>query len=71
MNFKKLDLEDKDLIEKYIYPYKFLSCENSFLTLYIWKDACDIQYAMYTQHGRQPGGESPLLGLISPTTSLR
>ncbi|GIM29986.1 hypothetical protein CPJCM30710_26520 [Clostridium polyendosporum] len=47
MNFKKLDLEDKNIIEKYIYPYKFLSCEYSFLTLYIWKDACDVQYVVY------------------------
>lgn len=47
MNFKKLDLKDKNIIEKYVYPYKFLSCEYSFLTLYIWKDACDVQYAIY------------------------
>ncbi|GIM28873.1 hypothetical protein CPJCM30710_15390 [Clostridium polyendosporum] len=47
MNFKKLDLKDKGIIDKYIYPYKFLSCEYSFLTLYMWKDACDIQYAIY------------------------
>lgn len=47
MQFKKLTLEDKDLFCKYIYPYQFLSCEYSFATLYIWKDACDIQYAIY------------------------
>lgn len=47
MDFKKLTLEDKELFKKYIYPYKFLSCEYSFTTLYIWKDACEIQYAIY------------------------
>jgi hypothetical protein len=47
MDFKKLDLEDKKLIDKYIYPYKFMSCEYSFTSLYIWKDACDIKYTVY------------------------
>jgi hypothetical protein len=47
MDFKKLTLEDKDLFQKYIYPYRFLSCEYSFATLYIWKDACDVQYTIY------------------------
>jgi hypothetical protein len=49
MIFKKLSLEDKNIIDKYIYPYKFLSCEYSFTSLYIWKDACDIQYTIYKQ----------------------
>jgi len=49
MIFKKLCLEDKKSIDKYIYPYKFLSCEYSFTSLYIWKDACDIQYTIYKQ----------------------
>ena len=47
MNFKKLELEDKRLFENYIYPYTFLSWEYSFTTLYIWKDACDVQYTIY------------------------
>jgi len=49
MIFKKLSLEDKNSIDKYISPYKFLSCEYSFTSLYIWKDACDIQYTIYKQ----------------------
>jgi len=49
MIFKKLGLEDKNSIDKYISPYKFLSCEYSFTSLYIWKDACDIQYSIYKQ----------------------
>jgi len=47
MIFNKLSLEDKNSIDKYISPYKFLSCEYSFTSLYIWKDACDIQYTIY------------------------
>jgi len=49
MIFKKLCLEDKNSIDKYISPYKFLSCEYSFTSLYIWKDACDIQYTIFKQ----------------------
>ena len=49
MIFKKLCLEDKNIIDKYICPYKFLSCEYSFTSLYIWKDACDIQYTIYKE----------------------
>jgi len=49
MIFKKLCLKDKIDIDKYIFPYKFLSCEYSFTSLYIWKDACDIQYSIYKQ----------------------
>ena len=47
MKFKKLCLEDKNIIDKYINPYKFLSCEYSFTSLYIWKDACNIQFTIY------------------------
>lgn len=47
MNFTKLCLKDKNIIDKYILPYKFLSCEYSFTSLYIWKDACDIRYTIY------------------------
>lgn len=47
MNFNKFTLGDKELLEKYIYPYRFLSCEYSFTTLYIWREACDIQYGIY------------------------
>lgn len=47
MDFKKLTIEDKDIFDKYLIPYKFLNCEYSFTTLYIWKDACDVYYAIY------------------------
>ncbi|MCB2307229.1 phosphatidylglycerol lysyltransferase domain-containing protein [Clostridium estertheticum] len=47
MIFKRLTIEDKEIFEKYIYPYKFLSCEYSFTTLYIWREACDICFTVY------------------------
>ncbi|MBU5485216.1 DUF2156 domain-containing protein [Clostridium sp. MSJ-11] len=47
MDFKKLTLEDKSILERYTNPYRFLSCEYSFTTLYIWKDACNTQYTIY------------------------
>lgn len=49
MNFKKLTIDDKDIFDKYLIPYKFLNCEYSFTTLYIWKDACDVSYAIYNE----------------------
>ncbi|WP_152751253.1 DUF2156 domain-containing protein [Clostridium estertheticum] len=47
MIFKRLTIDDKEIFEKYIYPYKFLSCEYSFTTLYIWREACDICFTVY------------------------
>ena len=47
MSFKKITIEDKELFDNYIYPYNFLSCEYSFTTLYIWREACDVQYEIY------------------------
>ncbi|MBZ9607053.1 phosphatidylglycerol lysyltransferase domain-containing protein [Clostridium estertheticum] len=47
MIFKRLMIEDKNVFEKFIYPYKFLSCEYSFTTLYIWREACDVCFTIY------------------------
>lgn len=47
MIFKRLLIEDKNILEKFIYPYKFLSCEYSFTTLYIWREACDICFTIH------------------------
>ncbi len=47
MIFKRLKIEDKNVLEEFIYPYKFLSCEYSFTTLYIWREACDICYVIH------------------------
>jgi hypothetical protein len=47
MIFKRLTIEDKSIFEKFIYPYKFLSCEYSFTTLYVWREACDICFTIH------------------------
>ncbi|WPC43090.1 DUF2156 domain-containing protein [Clostridium sp. JS66] len=47
LNFKPLSLEDKELFDKYLKPYSFETCEYSFTNLFIWRKACDIQYAIY------------------------
>lgn len=47
LQFKALTLEDKPLIDSYIKPLKFLTCEYSFTTLYIWRTAMDVQYCIY------------------------
>lgn len=47
IQFKKITLEDKDILEKYLSKFKYESCEYSFTTLYIWKDACNIEYTTF------------------------
>ncbi|HEY5560846.1 MAG TPA: phosphatidylglycerol lysyltransferase domain-containing protein [Clostridiaceae bacterium] len=47
LKFKALTLEDKIIFDKYLKPYKFLTCEYSFTNLFIWRKGCDIQYALY------------------------
>ncbi len=42
--FKKLLLKDKSLYYQYIDKNKFLSCEYSFATLFMWKDFNNIEY---------------------------
>ena len=42
--FKKITLKDKSLYYQYIDKNKFLSCEYSFATLFMWKDFNDIEY---------------------------
>ncbi|HFE9682426.1 TPA: DUF2156 domain-containing protein [Clostridium perfringens] len=42
--FKKITLKDKYLYYKYINKNKFLSCEYSFATLFMWKEFNNIEY---------------------------
>ncbi|HAT4199085.1 TPA: DUF2156 domain-containing protein [Clostridium perfringens] len=42
--FKKITLKDKSIYYKYIDKNKFLSCEYSFTTLFMWKDFNNIEY---------------------------
>ncbi|EJO5347570.1 DUF2156 domain-containing protein [Clostridium botulinum] len=47
LNFKRLTINDKNLFDGYIRAHNFFSCEYSFTTLYIWRKALDIKYAIY------------------------
>lgn len=47
LKFKILGLEDKDLLLKYLRNYKFSTYEYSFLTLYLWKQYCNVEYAIH------------------------
>lgn len=42
--FKKITLKEKSLYYKYIDKNKFLSCEYSFATLFMWKEFNEIEY---------------------------
>ncbi len=46
MNFKDITIEDKKILDKYIKPYTFKTSEYSFISLYIWRKAYHIQYAI-------------------------
>lgn len=46
MNFKKLELEDNQVFDRYLKPYKFKTCEYSFTDLFMWRKAYDIQYTI-------------------------
>jgi uncharacterized protein len=47
LNFKPLTLEDKIILDKYLKPYTFLTCEYSFINLFIWRNALDVQYSIW------------------------
>ncbi len=44
--FKALGIEDRDLFNKYLGQYRFYTYEYSFLTLYLWKKYCNVEYAI-------------------------
>lgn len=46
LKFKPLSIEDKEIFNKYLKPYNFLTCEYSFTNLYLWKKGCNIEYAI-------------------------
>lgn len=47
MIFKKLTMEDKPILDKYLKNYNFITSEYSFTTLLVWREACDVQYAIH------------------------
>lgn len=46
IKFQNLELKDKSLFEKYLKPYKLKTSEYSFTNLFIWRKACNTQYAL-------------------------
>lgn len=46
MLFKKIKIEDKDIIDKYVAKHKFKTYEYSFTTLYLWRNMCNVEYAI-------------------------
>lgn len=46
MNFKKIELSDRNLFLKYLGEYKFSTYEYSFTTLYLWRNYLNIEFAL-------------------------
>lgn len=46
MKFKKLKIEDKEILDQYISKHKFKTYEYSFTTLYLWRNMCGVEYAV-------------------------
>lgn len=47
MTFKLISIDDKPILDKFLKPYNFLTCEYSFTNLYLWRKGCEIQYTIY------------------------
>ncbi|MBO5321447.1 MAG: DUF2156 domain-containing protein [Clostridia bacterium] len=45
LEFRKITLEDKPLLDKILKNAKEVSCENTFVNLYVWQDAYDTEIA--------------------------
>ncbi|WP_207752944.1 DUF2156 domain-containing protein [Clostridium yunnanense] len=44
IQFKTLELSDKDIFQKYLKDYKFSTYEYSYLTLYLWKNLFKVEF---------------------------
>ena len=44
--FKALELGDQDVFLRYLRNYHFNTYEYSFITLYLWKDYCNVEYGI-------------------------
>ena len=63
INFKPITLEDRDIINKYLETEQNMGCEMSFSSLYIWRKAYNIRYAiiedclvLWSKDGDNPAG---------------
>lgn len=46
IQFKQLELKDKEIFETYLKPYAFQTSEYSFTNLFIWRKGCQIEYTI-------------------------
>ncbi|SHI89936.1 DUF2156 domain-containing protein [Lutispora thermophila] len=46
LQFKTLELSDRELFMKYLGDYNFNTYEYSFLNLYLWREYCNVEYAI-------------------------
>lgn len=46
MEFKKLELNDKDIFLRYLGEYNFYTYEYSFVTLYLWRNYLNVEFAI-------------------------
>lgn len=63
INFKPIELEDKEVIDKYLQDEQNMGCEMCFSSLYIWRKAYDMRYAvvedclvLWSKDGTNPAG---------------
>lgn len=63
INFKPIELGDKEIIDKYLATEQNMGCEMCFSSLYIWRKAYDMRYAiiddclvLWSKDGENPAG---------------
>lgn len=44
ISFKALDLDAREVFRRYLGDYQFMTCEYSFLTLYLWRKYYHVEY---------------------------
>lgn len=63
IEFKPIELEDKNIIDKYLCTEQNMGCEMAFGSLYIWRKAYNMRYAvledclvLWSKDGENPAG---------------
>ena len=63
IEFKPIELQDKETIDKYLRTEQNMGCEMAFGSLYIWRKAYDMRYAvledclvLWSKDGENPAG---------------
>lgn len=66
INFKRPELEDKELIDRYLHRQQSRSCEFTFANTYLWSRHYDVEFAIvedmlvYRSNDEEPGFTFPL-----------